>query len=221
MNILVIAPHPDDDVLGCGGSIVNHRKNGDVVSVVYITSGESGDATVSKTDLAQTREQEAIQGQKILDVTDTTFLHQPDGGVIINPEILRKMTELIRAKKPNLVYLPHQKDAHKDHRTTYEIGMEAIYRAGAHAFQEYSGVPFTVDTILAYEVWTPLTAFSYVENISDSIEQKIKALSQHKSQLANVPYDEAIKGLNRYRGALTGKGIFCECFDVIKLTNLR
>ena len=62
-------------------------------------------------------------------------------------------------------------------------------------------------------IW-PLSAVSYTEDISGVMDTKMEALSTHKSQLANVAYDEAIRGLNRYRGAMSGMGTYCECFAV-------
>ncbi|OGY22990.1 MAG: hypothetical protein A2172_03595 [Candidatus Woykebacteria bacterium RBG_13_40_15] len=73
---------------------------------------------------------------------------------------------------------------------------------------------------MCYEVWTPLQEVSYVEDISKFLDLKIKALEQHKSQLQDINYDEAIKGLNRYRGIMTGKGRFCECFQVLKTNKI-
>jgi N-acetylglucosamine malate deacetylase 1 len=221
MNILVVSPHPDDDILGCGGSIINHIKKGNQVSILYLTSGESGDATIQKNDLATIREKEATSGAETLGVSDVTFLHETDGGVTFNPSIIKTMTEIFRQKHPDILYIPHKHEGHRDHRITSDICMEAIYRSGANAFGEYEGKPHTVGTVLAYEVWTPLSSFSYMEDISDVMEQKVIALKKHASQLKNVAYDEAIRGLNRYRGALTGKGIYCECFEVVTASSFH
>jgi LmbE family N-acetylglucosaminyl deacetylase len=69
---------------------------------------------------------------------------------------------------------------------------------------------------LAYEVWTPLSEFNYVEDISEFIDKKIAALKEHKSQIQQIRYDEAMEGLARYRGAMTGKGKYCEVFNIVK-----
>jgi LmbE family N-acetylglucosaminyl deacetylase len=71
-----------------------------------------------------------------------------------------------------------------------------------------------VGTILAYEVWTPLARIAYVEDISPTLDLKRRAMAEHASQLANLAYDEAFCGLNRYRGVMTGRGRYCECFDI-------
>jgi hypothetical protein len=74
--------------------------------------------------------------------------------------------------------------------------------------------------MLGYEVWTPMTRFQYVNDVSAEIEAKLAALREHKSQLANVPYDDAVRSLNRFRGAMTERGVYCECFEVLKASRL-
>jgi LmbE family N-acetylglucosaminyl deacetylase len=128
--------------------------------------------------------------------------------------------ELIRRRQPHVVYVHHQLDAHEDHKMTFQIVREAIGRAGAPLFQEYSGPLWSVETALAYEVWTPMPEFNYVEDISEVISIKIDALKKHESQIRTIRYDEAAEALARYRGAVTGKGKYCEVFAVIKVTNL-
>jgi LmbE family N-acetylglucosaminyl deacetylase len=69
--------------------------------------------------------------------------------------------------------------------------------------------------LLAYEVWTPLQQYSLVVDITPYLDRKLAALNLHQSQLANFRYDQAISGLNRYRGIMTGKGNYCECFQIL------
>ena len=78
----------------------------------------------------------------------------------------------------------------------------------------------TSSTILGYEVWTPLPRFQYVNDMTDVIETKLSALREHRSQLANVRYDEAVRSLNRFRGVMTERGAYVECFEVLKVTRL-
>jgi LmbE family N-acetylglucosaminyl deacetylase len=97
---------------------------------------------------------------------------------------------------------------------------EAIGRAGAPVFQEYKGQPWSVETVLAYEVWTPLSEFNYVEDISEFVGIKIAALKKHQSQIKTIRYDDAAEGLSRYRGVMTGKGKHCEVFAANRVTDL-
>jgi LmbE family N-acetylglucosaminyl deacetylase len=131
-----------------------------------------------------------------------------------------QLTALVRQKKPDIVYLPHRDDAHYDHKITHKLAIEAVKRAGKNAYQECGDTPWKTKTILAYEVWTPLTSFQYVEDITKELDTKITAMQKHVSQLANVAWDEAIQGLCRYRGAMTDQGKYCEVFQVLKISSL-
>lgn len=215
-RIMFFAPHPDDDVIGCGGSIAKYVKNVNQVSIVYLTSGDAGSLKYSKPELANLREEEARKAALLLGVTDLTFLGCPDGYIEYNKENLIKIISIIRSKQPHKIYIPHNKDAVQDHMITHKLIIEASNRAAGPWFQECEGKPWSVDTILGYEVWTPLQNINYSEDITSFIDIKIEALKQHKSQIEDIRYDEAIKGLNRYRGAMTGIADYCECFQIIK-----
>ena len=104
-------------------------------------------------------------------------------------------------------------------RLSESLCLEAINRAGEQCFQELKGSPWLVKTVLCYEVWTPLPRFSYIEDISDFIDIKLEALNQHQSQIQRIPLDEAVRCFNRYRGVMTGRGLFCECFQLVRVGN--
>jgi N-acetylglucosamine malate deacetylase 1 len=220
MRVMVFSPHPDDDWIGCGGSMAKHKKDGSEITIVYMTSGDAGSLNYSKEDLAAIREKEARAASEVLGTKDMLFLRNPDGYLEYNRANLINLINLIRAKEPEVVYIPHKDDAHKDHKVTNELVMEAIGRASGPWFQECEGKPWSVGKVLAYEVWTPLTNFSYVEDISDFIDIKVAALGKHESQIADIRYDEAVKSLNRYRGVMSGKGKYCEVFQVLKVDKL-
>lgn len=107
-RIMVFAPHPDDDILGCGGSIAKHARQGHEIITVYMTSGEAGSLTYSRDELAALRENEARQASLLLKVNETIFLRNPDGYLEYNRDNLVKIVSLLRANKPDLVYLPHR-----------------------------------------------------------------------------------------------------------------
>ncbi|MGE5389625.1 MAG: PIG-L deacetylase family protein [Deltaproteobacteria bacterium] len=215
-RIMVFAPHPDDDVLGCGGSIAKYAKQGHEVITVFMTSGEAGSLTCSCSELAVLRENEARQASEVLGVKETIFLGNPDGFLEYGRDNLVRIMDLLRSEKPHMVFLPHGLDGNEDHRVTHKLVLDACRRASGPWFQECPGTPWEVKTILAYEVWTPLQEVSYIEDITPHMEQKLAALRLHASQLEDIRYDEAIRGLNNYRGIMSGKGQFCECFQVLK-----
>lgn len=220
-RILVFAPHPDDDILGCGGSMAWHVQQGQRLKVVYLTSGESGSLDYSKEQLAALREQEARAAALLLGVEQTEFLRWPDGYLQVKPEYLQLLTNLIRMEKPHRIYLPHSQDAVADHLVTHRLVMEAVRRAAGPWFQECSPEPWQVGTVLGYEVWTPILSPGLAIDISSFMDIKIAALSEHRSQLRGYAYDDAITGLNRYRAVMNSRYQYCECFQLLRTLSIR
>jgi len=217
-HVLIVAPHPDDDIIGCGGSIAKHCKAGNQVTIMYMTSGDAGGLKYAKEELAALREEEASKAANHLGVSNLIFLRLADGYVEFNKENLIRITCMIRDIKPDIVYIPHSQDGNRDHQVTHHLLIEACQRAGAPFFPECGTQQWRVATILGYEVWTPIQDIYYSEDISEFIEQKLAALQMHVSQLEYYYYDEAIKGLNRYRGLMTAGCDYSECFTLLKIT---
>jgi len=203
MKVMVLAPHPDDECIGCGGSICAHVKQGDLVTAVFLTSGELGLKHLPRDKARAIRETEASRAARILNLKKIHFLKCSDwtlGDEITNASQL--LYPLIQKLKPNLIYIPHPDDGHPDHQATLPI-LSACFRNG--------GLPQT--TLRFYEVWTPLSRYDHVQNIDRHINRKLRALRAHKSQLDDFDYVQAVMGLNQYRGALAGKCKFAEVFS--------
>lgn len=218
MKVLVAAPHPDDDLIGCGGTMIRHRRDGCHVTVVYMTSGDAGSLGTGKTELAEKRQAEAREAMALLGISDLIFLDNEDGYLRCDRDNLVRLAALIREKRPDVIYLPHRNEAHPDHRATFSLVAEAARRAGGPWFQECGGLPWKAKSILCYEVWTPLREVNCAEDITDFMETKMEALRRHSSQTEEIPYDEAAMALNRFRGITTGSGRYCECFEVLSIS---
>ena len=219
MNIIIFSPHPDDDVIGCGGTIAAHVRQGYHVTIVYLTSGEAGSLDVTQNNLQTRREEEARQAAQCLGVRNLVFLRYPDGYLDFSRELLQALVTLIREKTPDVVYLPHQHEHPRDHRIAHELCLESVRRAGGPWFQDCGATPWNVNHVFAYEVWTPIMMPTFCRDITSLFDSKIKALRCHTSQLAMIPYDEAAACLNRYRGIISGKGHYCEAFQIITFTH--
>jgi LmbE family N-acetylglucosaminyl deacetylase len=109
---------------------------------------------------------------------------------------------LLKKIQPDLIYLPHPQDAHPDH-----VAALPIVRA---AFKPRR---FPSISLRFYEVWTPLSHYDFVQDISPAMARKLRALRAHQSQLREFDYIRAVTGLNQYRGALAGKCKFAEVFS--------
>jgi LmbE family N-acetylglucosaminyl deacetylase len=203
MNILVIAPHPDDETIGCGGTLCLHTARHDRVVVVFLSSGELGLEHLDRKKAWQLREAEAKTAARTLGLAALEFLRLPDwvvaehvqkGGRLLSP--------ILRRELPQLIYLPHPGEWHPDHQAALPLLRAALER---------SRIP--QPALRAYEVWTPLQQFDHVENISRVMTRKLRALRAHRSQLTEFDYERAMRGLNQYRGALAGKCRYAEVFQ--------
>jgi LmbE family N-acetylglucosaminyl deacetylase len=205
MNVLVVAPHPDDETLGCGGSICRHVARGDRVTAVFLTSGELGLKHLARKKAWRVREAEARKAGSILGITGIDFLRMADWSA---GKHIRSAAPLLRAvlqrEKPELIYLPHPGEWHPDHQAALPLLRTAL-RGWRGPKPELRG----------YEVWTPLSHYDEVEDISKVMSRKLRALRAHRSQVDGWDYVRAITGLNQYRGVLAAKCQFAEVFQTL------
>jgi LmbE family N-acetylglucosaminyl deacetylase len=208
-RVLAIAPHPDDELLGCGGSLARRVHQGAIISIIYMTSGEAAEGYYGRKRLDRVREREARAGAHYLGINDLYFLRLRDGALPNNPESADQLAALLRQIKPEIVYTPHAHDDHPDHKACHALTIAAIKRAGD---SRLTGQPWKVRILLAYEIWSPLAEYNHIVDITPYMSLKINALRCHQSQVQVIAYDQGIIGLNRYRGVTSGKGTYCECF---------
>ena len=202
MNILVIAPHPDDETIGCGGTLCHHADRGDQISVVFLTSGELGLKQLPPEKAWAIRESEARKAANILKLKGISFLRCSDwtlGSEI--PKAARLLRPVLRMRQPDVIYLPHPQDGHPDHQAALPILRAAL-----------KGMQSQKPALRLYEIWSPLSKFDIVQDISSCMARKIRALKAHKSQLQDFDYVRAVTGLNQFRGALDAKSKFAEVF---------
>jgi len=203
MNVLVVAPHPDDEAIGCGGILCLHTLSGDRVAAVFLTSGEFALSDLAREKAWAIREKEAEESARILGIADVTFLRRPDHCLgDRTEETAAALRSVLDRQRPQLIYLPHASDAHSDHRACLPIVFKAL-----------SGSAISRPELTAYEVWTPLSEFDDAVDISQTIERKLQAVRAHRSQMNQIPYDQAVAALNEYRGIMTRVGRHAEVFQ--------
>ncbi len=205
MNVLVVAPHPDDESIGCGGSICLHTVRGDHVAAVFLTSGEFALNDLTREKAWAIREAEAEESARILGIAEVTFLRRPDhflGDAIEGAAA--ELRPLLERRQPQLIYLPHAYDGHPDHRACLPIVQAAL-----------SSSPIPPPALLGYEVWTPLSEYDRAENISQMMDRKLQAVRAHCSQIKQIRYDLATSALNEYRGTMTQVGRYAEVFQFV------
>jgi LmbE family N-acetylglucosaminyl deacetylase len=198
-RVLVLAAHPDDESIGCAGTMALLADSGAQVTVLYATDGE---ATIgAATDPAETgrrRVAEAREACRLLGVSDTRFLGRPDRGLTeVAAALGPQLGELVAQLRPEVLLLPWFLDGHPDH--------QALSEALAHA-----GVPDELE-VWGYETWTPLPANRLVD-ITAVFDRKLAALAAHVT--AALAFDvSAGAALSRWRSihGLMGRG-YAEAF---------
>jgi len=203
MNIVVIAPHPDDEAIGCGGTICLHVGRGDRVVAIFLTSGELGLKHLPREEAWRVREREAAAAAKVMGLAALTFLRQPDW--FVGDELETAATVLrpiLEREEPRFVYLPHANEWHPDHRAALSIVYAALRDSASVA-----------PILRTYEVWTPLSEYDHVEDITAVMARKLRAIRCYRSQRGEFAYDRAVLGLNQYRGALAGGCRYSEVFQ--------
>jgi glycosyltransferase involved in cell wall biosynthesis/LmbE family N-acetylglucosaminyl deacetylase/uncharacterized coiled-coil protein SlyX len=210
-RVLVLAPHPDDETFGCGGSLALHAGAGDPVKVVFLTGGSRGDSsgTVDQQTYLQIREEEARRACSRLGVYDLEFWGCEDRKLAECPGVLSRIIGLLDDYRPGLVYAPSALEFHPDHRATASLLCEAIKKCRL-TFQ-----------VAFYEVNQPVKVNCLVD-ITPVLETKSSACDAYASQLRERPYKDVCLGLNRFRClTLSGTATHAEGFSLCSAEAIR
>src|SRR5947208_16612112 len=146
-RVLVISPHPDDESVGCGGAIRDHVTRGAAVRVVFLSSGERGGHGRSPEETIPIREAEARAAADILGVEQIEVWRQPDGAFRATSGLVARLSDTLRAWRPQVVYVTHEREMHPDHRAACRLARRALRGAFPRGKQP---------PLRQYEVWTPL-----------------------------------------------------------------
>jgi N-acetylglucosamine malate deacetylase 1 len=197
---MVLSPHPDDDVLGCGGTLCRYYNKGSHIKTIILTDGSMGMGTADECDLVSIRKNEAIAGASCVGCNDLIFLYNIDTKLRANRKNKDAILEQLRNFNPEIIFVPSIFENHPDH-----IESTIIL---AYALREYEGHPLCY----CYEIWGPLFPNILID-ITNQIENKKKAINVHWSQITHQNMKDSILGLNSYRAFGLGKDIkSCEAF---------
>jgi LmbE family N-acetylglucosaminyl deacetylase len=201
MKVLVIAPHPDDEVLGMGGTIAKHADRGDEVSVAVVSEGVS--AQYSNPKMLEVRRTACKKAGKLLGVQNFVFHDLPDGRLMESGlvEITRVINEAIRDYSPEIMYAPDRSELHMDHRMVHEAAL-VVTRPYLDSFQRGT-ICFYETSNLKHSAFDP----NHYVDISSFIETKIEAFKLYESEVEEFPHPrslDAIKTIARFRGAEAG-----------------
>ncbi|MBI4895179.1 MAG: PIG-L family deacetylase [Candidatus Aenigmarchaeota archaeon] len=200
MKILIIAPHPDDEVLGCGATIAKYTKLGHDVYTCIVTKAYTPDWSE---EFIKNRPKEVEKSNKILGIKKTYFLDFPTAKLDTVPQrdINKAISDVVSEVSPNTVFIPHKGDLNRDHRLVFECALVALRPNNSK-----------VEKILSFEVLSetdwghPIEGFNpnlYVD-VSKSFKKKIDAMKVYGTELKEYPHPrsiEAIESLAKKRGS--------------------
>lgn len=188
-RVLIVAPHMDDEVIACGGTLLILADQGAELHVVYASDSSTGEPRAeAAAAISAVRRREAERVREFMSFTSATELPFRDGQLYKHEAALAdSLAREIRRLEPDLIMCPFPGDAHSDHMSCASAVAIAARRA------RWDG------SILAYEVWTPMWPNVAVD-ISRVAHRKEQAIQLYESQVADRDYAAAALGLNRFRG---------------------
>ena len=218
MRVLIVSVHPDDETVGCGGTILKHQDAGDSLFWLIITQAYEPNwpaETIQRKADEVAAVAQAYQFEKVYKLG----LHTTRLDTLPQIEVMAGIREVAREVKPNWVYLVNRSDIHSDHRVVFEATM-AVFKP---FFRE-----FGVTRILCYECLSSTDAVPalpervFIPNafsdITPYIEQKIEIMKLYETEAQRDPLPRgpsAIRALARYRGATIGVK-YAEAFMLIR-----
>jgi LmbE family N-acetylglucosaminyl deacetylase len=210
MKVLVLSPHPDDEAIGCGGSLLRHRRLGEAVRVIQLTSGELGGHGLPPPQTRRRREGEARRAAALLGVETLGFWRQPDGSLRASAPLLARLRRELLTWPAQRIYAPHSAESHTDHRAACRLSQALVRQLR----REAEAVP----ELWLYEVWTPLQRIDAIVDIGAELAGKLRAIRAHRSQGRVIDFAAAARGLARYRGELLSwpEGDYAEVFQVVR-----
>jgi LmbE family N-acetylglucosaminyl deacetylase len=192
-NIAVLAPHADDECIGCGGAILDHITRGDIVKILFMTIGNNQ----STDKVHSVRYEEMLMATEILgvmreNISSLWLMEQKiDNYKSAYKLLYNKLTEI----KPKIIYCPNKHELDNDHREVNNLLEIYINTNPKHLIE-----------IRYYEVWSTISKYNLAIDITQYFEKKISALKCYKSQIAVKRYDLCVKALNFYRGIMQENG---------------
>jgi LmbE family N-acetylglucosaminyl deacetylase len=219
MRILVIAPHPDDETLGCGGTLLKHKAAGDETSWCIVTVGY--EPRVSAEFLVN-REKEIDAVSAAYGFENVIKLNHPTTRLdtISQEQLISNFSDVISSARPDCIYLNHSGDVHTDHRVIFEAVMSAVkpFNTSRHGVKRILSYEVASSTDQAFAGFCAPFVPNVFSDISTHIEKKLEIFSLFPVEVQPYPQPralESIKALARTRGATIGVE-YAEAFMLLR-----
>jgi len=212
-KVLVVAAHPDDEILGCGGTITRHINESDSVHVMILAEGitsrshtnEEGEKQKELSKLAQA----AQKANEILGVTALTLHNFPDNRMdtLDRLDVIKKVNGVVEKIQPEIVYTHHAGDINIDHRRTHEAVITVCRPQPGNSVETL--LFFEVASSTEYQVsgFAPPFNANWFVDISSTFEKKLEALLAYTTEMRDWPHSRSVKAIEhqaRWRGASVG-----------------
>ena len=217
-KVLVVAVHPDDETLGCGGSLLKHKKNGDSVNWLIVTKMDS--SLGFSEDKISKRREEIKSVSDSYDFDEVMELGIPTTRVDSIPmnDRVKLMMESINRIKPDILYIPFCSDAHSDHKLVFEA-LSPCFKSFRYPYIKKILMMETVsETEHAYPVEKHGFVPNYFVDITEEFNMKLDIMRTYKSELQEAPFprsEKIITALAEYRGSFIFTE-YAEAFILIK-----
>lgn len=195
LDALIFAAHPDDAELSMGGTISALTSKGLKVGVVDLTKGE-----MSTSGNVITRAKETSVATKILRLKHRENLGLKDGNIVLSQKTLKQVVTVIRKFQPTIVFAPYFNDRHPDHMDTGQLIKRAVFSSGLKKFKTIVAGKLQAQyrpKKIFYYMQTYLFDPSFIVDISDTFEAKMKSVLAFKSQFNNFSEKKERTFINR------------------------
>ena len=217
-TVLIVAAHPDDEVLGCGGTIARHVHQGDDTHVIFMTDGVGSRSPASKL-AKKSRADSAKAALKILGVDQVYFFDFPDNGMDSIPllNIVKRLEKLASKINPSVVYTHHYGDLNVDHRITNQSVLTCFRPEPGNPVKKIFGFEIVSSTEWNDPHLGPFLPTHFVDIVGFQ-DIKMEALRAYEEEMRNYPHSrshEHLLALTKHRGAGIGLN-YAEAFTVIR-----
>ena len=211
MNVLAIGCHPDDLEVGCAGTLARYAKGGHKVFMVHIANGNMGHKIIMPGELADIRRNEAREAAKMIGA-EAVELEVDDLMVSnFNESDVRRLTDVVRFAKPDLIITHYPDDYMRDHCQTSDMAFNASFSA---SILHYATEHEYFDAITPIYYMDTLAGMGFIPSeyvdITETIETKIRALACHDSQIRwmrehdKIDFLDFVRTCSKYRGFQCG-----------------
>lgn len=221
-KVLVVAAHPDDEILGCGGTIVKHCKNGDEVRILIMAEGLTSRGmhrdVVGNSEALDVLHASSHKAARIMGVGEVKLLSFPDNRMdsIDLLDVVKQIELVIDEYKPDIVYTHHAGDVNIDHKITHEAVVTACRPLPGQFVKTLLFFETVSSTEWQMSVVNKVFMPNWFVNIAEEFDKKIEALKCYESEMREYPHSRSYKAveiLAKYRGFCVGKE-YVEAFEV-------